>query len=52
MAVFEAQILGMHSIEDAEFWRVCDIKGPISAVPLQKNVTNPIPEVLICAHDA
>ena len=40
MAVPEAQILGMHSI-DAEFWRVCDIKGPISAVPRQKNVTNP-----------
>ena len=40
MAVLEAQILGMHSI-DAEFWRVCDIKGPISAVPRQKNVTSP-----------
>ena len=40
MAVLEAQILGMHSI-DAEFWRVCDIKGPISAVSRQKNVTNP-----------
>ena len=40
MAVPEAQILGMHSI-DAEFWRVGGIKEPISAVSRQKNVTNP-----------
>ena len=30
----------MHS-RDAELWRVGGIKGPISAVPRQKNVTNP-----------
>ena len=40
MAVLEAQILGMHSI-DAEFWRVGGIKEPISAVSRQKNVTSP-----------
>ena len=40
MAVFEAQILGIHSI-DAELWRVGGIREPISAVPRHKNVTNP-----------